>query len=105
MGVADPAVMVRVDDPVPGAAMEVGLKLAVAPVGKPDALNAIAESKLPEMAVLIVLAPDEPWVTVTDVGEAVIENDDVPDPAVRAAINPEFGVPHPVTRSKPVTAE
>ena len=99
MGVADPAVMVRVDDPVPGAAMEVGLKLAVAPVGKPDALNAIAESKLPEMAVLIVLAPDEPWVTVTDVGEAVIENDDVPDPAVRAAINPAFGVPHPVTRS------
>ena len=105
MGVADPAVMVRVDDPVPGAAMEVGLKLAVAPVGKPDALNAIAESKLPEMAVLIVLAPDEPWVTVTDVGEAVIENDDVPDPAVNSLIKPEFGVPHPVSRSKPVTAE
>ena len=99
MGVVDPAVMVSVDDPAPGAAMEVGLKLAVAPEGKPEALNAMAESKLPEMAVVIVLVPDEPCVTVTDVGEAVIENDDVPDPAVRAAINPEFGVPHPVTRS------
>ena len=99
MGVVDPAVMVSVDDPAPGAAMEVGLKLAVAPEGKPEALNAMAESKLPEMAVVIVLVPEEPCVTVTDVGEAVIENDDVPDPAVRAAINPEFGVPHPVTRS------
>lgn len=99
MGVADPVVRVSVDEPDPGAAMEDGLKLAVAPVGKPDALNAIAESKLPEMAVVIVLVPDEPCVTVTVVGEAVIENDDVPDPAVRAAINPEFGVPHPVTRS------
>ena len=79
--------------------MEGGLKLAVAPEGKPDALNAIAELKLPEMAVLIVLVPDEPCATVTDVGEGVIENVDVPDPAVSALINPEFGVPHPVTRS------
>ena len=99
MGVVDPAVMVKVDDPVPGAAMEDGLKLAVAPVGKPDALNAIAESKLPEMVVVMVLVPAEPWVTVTEVGEAVIENVDVPDPAVRALINPELGLPHPVTRS------
>lgn len=99
VGVADPAVIVSVDDPVPGAAMEDGLKLAVAPEGKPDALNAIAESKLPEMVVVMVLVPDEPWVTVTEVGEAVIENVDVPDPAVRALIKPELGLPHPVTRS------
>jgi len=99
VGVADPTVMVSVDDPVPGAEMEDGLKPAVAPVGKPDALNAIAESKLPEMVVVMVLVPDEPWATVTEVGEAVIENVDVPDPAVRALINPELGLPHPVTRS------
>ena len=69
-----------VDDPLPGAAIEVGLKLAEAPEGKPDALNEIAELKLPEIAVVIVLVPDDPCVTVTDVGEADMLNDPVPPP-------------------------
>jgi len=45
---------VSVDEPFPGAAIEDGLKLAVAPAGRPDALSAIAELKLPEIVVAIV---------------------------------------------------
>ena len=46
-----------VDDPEPGAAMDVGLKLTVTPDGWPLALRAIAESKPPETLVVMVEVP------------------------------------------------
>ena len=54
--------------------MDVGLKVAVTPVGWPDAVNATAESKPPETAVVIVELPLAPCATETDVGEAAIVN-------------------------------
>jgi hypothetical protein len=62
--------MVMVEVPEPGTAMEVGLKVTVTPVGWPDADKAIAESKPPETAVVIVDVPLLPFTTETDVGEA-----------------------------------
>jgi hypothetical protein len=62
---------VKVEVPEPGAAMDVGLKLAVTPVGAPDADRAIAELKPPETAVVMVEAPLLPCTTETEVGEAV----------------------------------
>ena len=65
---------VRVDDPEPGAAIDVGLNAAVAPVGNPVAVSAIAELKPPETAVAMVLVPWAPCATVTDAGEAAMVN-------------------------------
>ena len=73
-GVDDPAVSVRVEDPEPGAAIDVGLNAAVAPVGSPDALSAIAELKPPETVVVMVLVPWAPCATDTDAGEAEMVN-------------------------------
>ena len=63
-------VMVMVEVPDPGAAMEVGLKLTVTPAGWPLALKAIAELKPPETLVVMVEAPLAPCATETEVGEA-----------------------------------
>ena len=57
--------MVIVDVPEPGAAMDVGLKPTVTPVGWP-----LAELKPPETAVVIVDLPLLPCTTDTEVGEA-----------------------------------
>jgi len=62
--------MVMVEAPEPGAAMDVGLKLTVTPVGWPLAVKAIAESKPPETVVEIVDVPLLPSSTETEVGEA-----------------------------------
>jgi hypothetical protein len=61
--------MVIVDDPEPGAAIEVGLKLTVTPLGWPVADKAIAESNPPETVVVIVDVPLEPGATETEAGE------------------------------------
>ena len=61
--------MVIVEDPEPGAAIEVGLKLTVTPLGWPVADNAIAELNPPETAVVIVDVPLKPWATETEPGE------------------------------------
>ena len=45
------------DLPEPGAAMELGEKLMVTPVGSPVAERAMAESKPPETAVVTVAVP------------------------------------------------
>jgi hypothetical protein len=45
---------------VAGAAIEVGLKLAVTPAGSPEADNEIAELNPPLTVVEIVLLPDAP---------------------------------------------
>src|SRR5438105_2279199 len=72
-GVDAPAMMVIVDEPEPGAAIEVGLKLAVAPVGSPLADSATAALKPPETVVLIVEVPEVPCGMVTEAGDALIE--------------------------------
>jgi hypothetical protein len=72
VAVEAPAVRVSVEEPEPGAAIEVGLKAAVAPVGSPDAESEIALLKPPDTAVVTVVVPKEPCTAETDVGEAKI---------------------------------
>ena len=67
-----------VELPEPGAAMDVGLKVTVTPVGWPLALSAIAELKPPETAVVMVEVPLPPCTTDTEVGEAESVNAGVP---------------------------
>ena len=91
---------VIVEVPAPGAAMDVGLKLAVVPDGRPEALNAIAALKLPEIVVVIVLVPKVPCAMLTEDGEALIVKFGVP-PAVTVSETEVVSVlPPPV----PVTA-
>ena len=54
------AVNVRVELPLPGAAIEAGLKLAVTPEGNPDTDNETAELKPPVTVVEIVELPELP---------------------------------------------
>ena len=54
------------DEPAPGAASEDGLKLAVVPVGKPEAESAIDELKFPESVDVMFEDPVPPWLTVID---------------------------------------
>ena len=75
--------MVIVEDPEPGAGIEVGLKLTVVPEGCPEAVSPMAALKPPETVVLIELVPVPPCVTVTEVGEAAI---------VKLGVAPEFTV-------------
>src|SRR4029077_18525518 len=62
---------VSVELPLPGAAMEAGLKLAVTPAGNPDADNETAELKPPLTVVETVELPEAPWVTDRLAGEAL----------------------------------
>jgi len=64
-------VNVSVELPLPGAAIEVGLKTAVTPVGNPDAVSDKAELKPPLTAVEIVVVPELPCVTDRLAGDAV----------------------------------
>ena len=61
---------VRVDVPEPGAAIDVGLKVAVTPAGWPLADNATAELNPPETVVVMAEVPLLPCTTDTEVGEA-----------------------------------
>ena len=54
------AVKVSVEAPLPGAAIELGLKLAVTPVGSPDTESETAELNPPLTAVEIVVLPELP---------------------------------------------
>jgi hypothetical protein len=65
------AVNVSVELPLPGAAIEVGLKLAVTPDGRPEADKATAELKPPLIVVEIVELPEAPCVTARLVGDAL----------------------------------
>ena len=73
VAVALPARIVMVAEPFPGAAMDVGEKLALAPTGSPEAESAIDELKLPETVVLIVDAPEPLCAMDKTVGDAEIE--------------------------------
>src|SRR5579871_781555 len=62
---------VSVELPLPGAAIEAGLKLAVTPVGRPDADNETALLKPPLTVVLMVELPELPWTIDKVVGDAL----------------------------------
>ena len=62
--------MFMVDVPLPGAAIGLGLKLTVVPVGTPEADNVMALLKPPLMVVVRVEVPWLPCTTLSDVGEA-----------------------------------
>lgn len=81
------AVKVRVELPLPGAAMEAGLKLAVTPAGNPEADKETAELKPPLTVVETVELPEPPWVTDTLAGEALTEKSgDAAELIVRATV-------------------
>ncbi len=65
-------VTVMVEEPAPGAAMVLGLKLTVTLLGSPVADKAIEESKPPEIAVVMVEWPEFPGLIVSDVGDALM---------------------------------
>lgn len=97
---------VAVEVPDPGEAIEDGLKLTVTPVGAPDAVRATAELNPLETVLVMVEVPVLPAATESDAGEAErLKDGEVLDEPVRAAMRPVLGLPHPVTRSYPVTAE
>lgn len=100
--VVDATAIDMAEVPDPGAAMDVGLKLTVTPVGCPLAVNATAALKPFDTVVVIVELPLPPCATETEAGEAEIAKlgvGDVPPPA-SALIKPTpFGLPQPVTRS------
>ena len=64
------AVNVRVEFPLPGAAIELGLKLAVTPEGKPETDRATAALKPLLIEVETVLLPELPCATERAAGEA-----------------------------------
>ena len=92
-GVVEPIVSVRVELPDPGAGIDVVLNAAVAPVGSPDALSAIAALKPPETVVVMVLVPLAPSAIVTDVGEAATVNTGTVTASVTVAV---WVIPPPV---------
>lgn len=59
---------VAVEVPVP--VMDAGLKPTVTPVGWPDAESTTAESKPPLTVLVMVLVPELPTTTETEVGDA-----------------------------------
>src|SRR5271169_5990943 len=72
VGVLDPAVMVIVELPDPGAGIGFGLKLTVVPDGIPAADKVMALLKPPLTVVVIVEVPRLPCATLTEAGEADI---------------------------------
>src|SRR5215471_14403978 len=63
---------VSVELPLPGAAIEAGLKLAVTPAGNPEADSVSEELKPPLTEVVSVVLPEVPCGTDRLAGEAVI---------------------------------
>jgi hypothetical protein len=72
--VLDPTAIVMVELPAPGAAIVLGLKLTVVPLGAPEADKLIALLKPPLTVVVIVEVPWLPCTTLTEAGEAVRVN-------------------------------
>ena len=96
---------VAVDEPLPPL-IEAGLKPTVTPEGWPDAVRAMAELNPSDGVAVMVEDPLLPCATEIDEGDAErLKDGDVLCDPVRAATRPLFGLPHPVTRSYPVTAE
>jgi hypothetical protein len=70
--VVEATVIETVELPEPGAAMEVGLKPTVTPVGWPVAVSATAALKPPETVVEAVADPELPCWIVEELGETEI---------------------------------
>jgi hypothetical protein len=70
--VAVPVEIVKTEDPPPGDGIDVGLKLAVAPVGSPVAESAMAELSPPETEVVAVDVPLLPAERARADGDAAI---------------------------------
>jgi len=105
VAVVEATLMVNVEVPEPGAAMDVELKPTVTPVGWPVADKAIAELNPPETAVVIVDVPLLPLTTETEAGEAETVKSGAEGVPTSALIRPDpFGLPHPVAKSYPSTA-
>lgn len=66
------AVNVSLDEPEPGEAIGLGLKLAVTPLGMPEAESEIADLNPPETDVLTVTYPLRPRLRAPDVGETAM---------------------------------
>src|SRR5260221_13724643 len=66
--------MVSVDEPAPGAAMDVGLKLDVAPMGRPPARSEIAELNPPISVVVTVPLIGLPAVTDRLEGAGIVKS-------------------------------
>lgn len=103
MAVVEATVMFMVELPAP--VIDVGLKLTVTPEGCPEAVKLIAELNPPLTVLVIVELPLLPRTIDTEDGEAERLKSGLEPLPARALIKPLFGVPHPVTRSYPVTAE
>ena len=69
VAVLDPTVIVIVELPLPGAAIVLGLKLTVVPLGAPVADRLMALLNPPLTAVVMVEVPELPAATLTEVGE------------------------------------
>ena len=68
--VLDPTVIVIVELPPPGAAIVLGLKLTVVPLGAPEADKLIALLKPPLTVVVMVEVPWLPCTTLSEAGAA-----------------------------------
>jgi len=115
--VPDVPVMVTVAGPVVAVLLAVSVsvlvevvgfvpKVAVTPLGRPDAARVTLPENPPTSVTVIVLVPLPPWVTVTLLGDAEsvkLGDEEVP---AKSVISPVvFGLPQPVHRSKPVADE
>ena len=67
-----PTAMVTVELPMPGAAIDLGLKDTVVPEGTPDAASATELLKPATTAVVITVVPWLPCATPREDGDAVI---------------------------------
>jgi len=80
-------------------------KVAVTPEGSVEVVRVTAELNEPTGETMMVVPFALPCAIDTDEGEAERLKPDVCVPPVRALMRPVFGLPQPVTRSYPVTAE
>ena len=67
-----PTLIVIVEVPEPGAAIEVGLNVTFCAPPCPEVDKVIAESKLPSAVVVMVTLPVAPWASVIAAGDALI---------------------------------
>jgi hypothetical protein len=94
------AVSVRTLVPV----VEVGLKDAVTPEGSPDAVRLTLPANPSASVTETLVVDEEPCATGTLAGESVNQKPEITDPATALMRLGQLGLPHPVTRSYPVTA-
>ena len=93
----EPTVKVSVEDAP--ELIEAGLKAAVTPEGRPEAVRATVTLEPEVMVLLMVTPPLLPGAMETEEGEEErLKPEAVPEP-VSAASSPVLGLPQPVTRS------